>query len=123
MTCRLAEILRNELEERQLEGLFSEIEMPLVPVIADMEMAGVLLDVPYLQQMSSDLRPAAGGSSRKIYQLEGYANSTSAAPAVERRVVRQAGPADRRAEEDARVTTPRRPTCSRRSRASIPSST
>src|SRR5690606_23632728 len=45
MTHRLADLLRPELEERQVWKLFSEIEMPLVPVIADMEMAGVLLDV------------------------------------------------------------------------------
>jgi DNA polymerase-1 len=71
MTYRLAEVLRPELEERQVWKLFSEIEMPLVPVIADMEMAGVLLDVDYLHKLSADLSQRLGALQEEIYDLGG----------------------------------------------------
>ncbi len=71
MTFRLAEILRPELEERRVWKLFSEIEMPLVPVIADMEMAGVLLDVGYLRELSKDLSQRLGTLQEEIYALGG----------------------------------------------------
>ena len=35
--------------------LFRDLEMPLVPVLADMEMEGVALDVDFLRQMSAEL--------------------------------------------------------------------
>ncbi|MEP0764472.1 MAG: DNA polymerase I [Chloroflexota bacterium] len=70
LTRRLVDILRPELEERQVWKLFSEVEMPLVPVIADMEMAGVLLDVAYLRELSADL-----GARLAALQQEIYANS------------------------------------------------
>src|SRR5205807_7585439 len=35
--------------------LFRELEMPLVPVLAEMELAGVSIDLPYLQQVSREL--------------------------------------------------------------------
>ncbi len=70
LTRRLVDILRPELEERQVWKLFSEIEMPLVPVLADMEMAGVLLDVAYLRALSADL-----GARLATLEEEIYANS------------------------------------------------
>jgi DNA polymerase-1 len=71
MTFRLAQILRPELEERRVWKLFSEIEMPLVPVIADMEMAGVLLDVGYLRELSTDLSQRLGALQEEVYSLSG----------------------------------------------------
>ena len=47
--------LMKEMEERQAATLFRDLEMPLVPVLADMEMAGVALDIGFLHQMSSEL--------------------------------------------------------------------
>ena len=47
--------LEEELNERQATRLFNEIEMPLVQVLAEMEMAGIGLDVGYLAQMSEEL--------------------------------------------------------------------
>lgn len=71
MTHRLVEILRPELDERCVTKLFSEIEMPLVPVIADMEMAGVLLDVDFLAELSADLSTRLGALQEEIYDLSG----------------------------------------------------
>ncbi len=55
MTYRLVEVLRPELEAKGLLRLFQDVEMPLVPVLVDMQQAGVTLDVPYLQDMSKML--------------------------------------------------------------------
>lgn len=71
LTHRLADILRAELHEKQVWKLFSEIEMPLVPVIADMEMAGVLLDVDFLHDLSADLTQRLGALQEEIYSLSG----------------------------------------------------
>jgi len=55
MTLRLAGQLQPELGEKALWDLFAEVEMPLVPVIVDMQRAGVKLDVEYLEKMSLEL--------------------------------------------------------------------
>ncbi|MFZ2362249.1 MAG: DNA polymerase I [Anaerolineae bacterium] len=79
MTWRLVPILRQELDELKLTGLFRDLEMPLTPVLVDMQMAGILLDVPFLQQMSKDLRRRLLEIEQEIVKLVGYAfniNST-----------------------------------------------
>ncbi|MCS6844888.1 MAG: DNA polymerase I [Caldilineales bacterium] len=79
MTWRLVPLLRKDLDDLALTRLFREVEMPLVPVLVDMQMAGVLLDVPFLQQMSADLRRRLGEIEAEIYRLVGYSfniNST-----------------------------------------------
>jgi len=81
MTYRLVGILRPELEELRLWKLFSEIEMPLLPVIADMEMAGVLLDVPYLRELSADLNERLAALEKEIYaQSGGYGEFNLGSP-------------------------------------------
>lgn len=72
MTWRLVPLLRQDLEDLALTRLFREVEMPLVPVLVDMQMAGVLLDVPFLQQMSADLRRRLAEIEAEIYRLVGY---------------------------------------------------
>jgi DNA polymerase-1 len=60
MTLRLAHQLQPELKERALWPLFSEVEMPLVPVIVDMQRAGVKLDVEALAAMSREMGQRLG---------------------------------------------------------------
>jgi DNA polymerase-1 len=55
MTFRLKEILEEELKTQGLWELFSNIEMPLVPVLVDMERTGVALDTELLQSMSNSM--------------------------------------------------------------------
>jgi DNA polymerase-1 len=52
--------------------LFDELEMPLMPVIVDMEMKGVLLDLPYLADMSHDLAERLALLEEEIYAASGY---------------------------------------------------
>jgi DNA polymerase-1 len=60
MTLRLANVIQPELRERELWPLFSELEMPLVPVIVDIQQAGVKLDVDFLAEMGRDLGQRLG---------------------------------------------------------------
>lgn len=52
---RLKPLLASELEQKQHGSLFRDLEMPLVPVLADMEAAGVRLDLPFLAELSLSL--------------------------------------------------------------------
>src|SRR3990172_7617248 len=67
MTPRLVPILKKELEDKLQLKLFDELEMPLVPVLADMEMAGVALDVGYLGEISAELEKQLAKIEREIY--------------------------------------------------------
>lgn len=81
MTLRLANQLQPELHDRALWPLFSEVEMPLVPVIVDMQRAGVKLDVDVaaLAEMSQQLGNRLGELQTEIEGLVGHSlniNST-----------------------------------------------
>ncbi len=52
---RLLPQLQAELIANSAIKLFDEIEMPLIPVLADMEMTGIALDITFLQKMSGEL--------------------------------------------------------------------
>ncbi len=66
MTLRLAGQLLPELHEKELWSLYSEVEMPLVPVIVDMQRAGVKLDVVTLTRMSRQLGERLGELQTEI---------------------------------------------------------
>jgi len=68
---RLRGLQEPELREKNLWNLFTQVEMPLVPVLMDMEMTGVLIDVPYLHEMSSVLTKRLTEIEREIYTLVG----------------------------------------------------
>jgi len=72
MTTRLVESLTEELKERGLWSLFTDVEMPLVPVLTDMERAGVRLDVAVLHEMSKHLDERLREIEREIQDLVGY---------------------------------------------------
>ncbi len=55
MTLRLKEDLEPELKSACLDDLFERMEMPLVPVLVDMERTGVKLDDAYLKDLSTEL--------------------------------------------------------------------
>lgn len=79
MTLRLAQALLPELAQKGLNSLFRDIEMPLVPVLVDMEAAGIKLDVAVLQQMSVELTGRLRQLELEIQQIAGCAfniNST-----------------------------------------------
>lgn len=73
MTLRLANLLQPELRERELWPLFSEVEMPLVPVIVDMQRAGIKLDVDALAEMSQQMGERLGELQEQIERYVGHA--------------------------------------------------
>lgn len=70
-TYRLYEFYRDELKARGLDKLFYDLEMPLVPVIVDLERAGVLLDLALLSQLSQEIATRLSALERQIYDLVG----------------------------------------------------
>ncbi len=71
MTFRLAAILQAELEQREQTALFRDLEMPLLPVLVDMEMAGVKLDAAWLETLSGELAERLNDLERDIYRHAG----------------------------------------------------
>ena len=72
MTLRLANLLLPELRARAQWELFTGIEMPLVPVIVDMQRAGVRLDVAVLDEMSRQMGQRLGQLQEQIEKLVGH---------------------------------------------------
>jgi DNA polymerase-1 len=71
-TIRLYAILEPKLKEANLDTLYRTIERPLLPVLTDMEMAGVLLDVEFLKQMSAELSKRLYELERALYEVVGH---------------------------------------------------
>ncbi|HXM19799.1 MAG TPA: DNA polymerase I [Terriglobales bacterium] len=71
ITGRLATTLRSEVEDAGLLKLYEEIDLPLVPVLARMEHAGVKIDRVALAEMSSRLEREIDAKAKDIYQRSG----------------------------------------------------
>ena len=71
ITLQLKNRLEPELKKRECESLFYQIEMPLMPVLAEMEMNGVVLDTESLKQTSKDLTARMNEIEARIYELAG----------------------------------------------------
>jgi DNA polymerase-1 len=69
--AQLAERLEAELDARDEVDLFRRFELPLVPVLARMEHAGIGVDRTYLEEMGSDLRSRLSELERRIHQEAG----------------------------------------------------
>ena len=72
ITGRLATRLRQEVEQAGLLKLYDEIDLPLVPVLARMEHAGVKIDRKALAEMSSRLEREVEIKAKEIYELAGH---------------------------------------------------
>jgi DNA polymerase-1 len=71
ITGRLTEVLRGEVEQAGLARLYKEIDLPLVPVLARMEQAGVKIDTSALSKMSSELEREIGSKEKEIHEAAG----------------------------------------------------
>lgn len=72
VTLRLYNVLKPRLKETNVEQLFYDIEMPLVPVLAEMETTGVRLDTEALAETSKVLTERMKQIERNIYELAGH---------------------------------------------------
>jgi DNA polymerase-1 len=71
ITGRLTMALRDEVKRAALNKLYDEIDLPLVPVLARMEQAGVKIDTAALAQMSAELEREIGVKAKEIYEVAG----------------------------------------------------
>ena len=71
ITLRLKNVLEPKLKEADVEHLFYEIEMPLVRVLAEMEMNGVLIDTDSLKETSELFTRRLKELEQRIYELAG----------------------------------------------------
>jgi DNA polymerase I len=71
ITGRLASALRSEVEQAGLTKLYEEMDLPLVPVLARMEQAGVKIDTAALSQMSTELEREIATQAKQIYEVAG----------------------------------------------------
>ena len=71
ITLQLKNQLEPELKRADCERLFYEMEMPLMPVLAEMEMNGVVLDTEALAQTSKELTARMNEIEARIYELAG----------------------------------------------------
>ena len=63
--------LKVDMEAAQLTDLFDEMEMPLITVLADMEMAGISLDCAFLEDMSQTLATRLDEIQNQVFELVG----------------------------------------------------
>ena len=71
ITLQLKNKLEPELKKHDCENLFYQIEMPLMPVLAEMEMNGVCLDTESLKETSKVFTERMNDLERRIYELAG----------------------------------------------------
>ena len=71
ITLRLKNKMEPELKKFECEKLFYDIEMPLMPVLAEMEMNGVCLDTESLKETSTILTNRIIELEHRIYELAG----------------------------------------------------
>jgi DNA polymerase-1 len=69
ITLQLKKHFEKELKEANTQKLFDEIEIPLLRVLAEMELEGINLDVPFLNELAKDLDKDIAQLVSKIYEL------------------------------------------------------
>ena len=68
---RLAPVLRAEIKEKELDSVYEKIDLPLAPVLADMERVGVRVDPKALEKMSQSMEKEVRRLEKEIWDLAG----------------------------------------------------
>ena len=71
ITFQLKQNFSPILDKAETKKLFDEIEIPLIPVLAAMELEGINLDVPFLKSMSVEMAIESKALEQKIYETAG----------------------------------------------------
>jgi DNA polymerase-1 len=71
VTFQLKQNFSPILDKAETKKLFDEIEIPLIPVLAAMELEGINLDVPFLKSMSIEMAIESNALEQKIYETAG----------------------------------------------------
>jgi len=68
---RLAPALREQIEEQKLESVYEKIDLPLAPVLAEMERVGIRVDRKELDKMSQSMEKEVRRLEKEIWKLAG----------------------------------------------------
>lgn len=71
ITFQLKQNFSPILDKAETKKLYDEIEIPLIPVLAAMELEGINLDVPFLKSMSVEMAAESNALEQKIYETAG----------------------------------------------------
>jgi DNA polymerase-1 len=71
VTLSAYEVLNKKLEEQGLDGLFHDVEMPLISALVDMEIAGIAVDEARLKTISKDFEGNLIRIEERIYAIAG----------------------------------------------------
>ncbi|RUM87506.1 MAG: DNA polymerase I, partial [Thermodesulfatator sp.] len=72
VTSVVKDKFHGELKEKGLWTLYSEVEIPLVPVLADMEMTGILVDKQGLRDLRKEFAQRLAELEKEIFDLAGH---------------------------------------------------
>ncbi|MGD9330537.1 MAG: DNA polymerase I [Desulfobacterales bacterium] len=84
ITLMAYEVLRSQLEALALEELFDTVEMPLVPVLLRMEMAGIAVDKDRLRELSKSFESQLEALENSIHALAGERFNIKSSPQLGR---------------------------------------
>src|SRR6202035_2460229 len=68
---RIAPVLGAQIEEQELTGVYEKIDLPLAPVLADMERLGIRVDPKELEKMSKSMEKEIRRLEKEIWKLAG----------------------------------------------------
>lgn len=71
LSWRLYQVLAPRLKEVKLDKLATEMEWPLIPILAEMELTGIELDVPFLHEFAKRLNKELAQIKKQIYKEAG----------------------------------------------------
>ncbi len=72
ITLRLWHILKPRLAQEQCVRIYEDVERPIIPVIADMELAGIRVDPAFLKELSNEFGKKLLVLEQEIYKLAGH---------------------------------------------------
>lgn len=75
----LLPVLKELMEKKNTTNVFEKLEMPLIPVLADMEQTGILIDKKFFSVMEKELNQRLIEIEQEVHKLVGYSfniNST-----------------------------------------------
>ncbi len=71
VTLALRDAVFPKVKKAELDKIYHDIDVPLAKVIAEMEYAGVSIDLPYLAELSRDYKKKISTAEKQIYKLAG----------------------------------------------------
>lgn len=71
LALQLSRILWSKVKEQELDSLYRDLELPLIEVLADMEMWGVKVDTKALKALSAELQGELDRLQKKIFEICG----------------------------------------------------